>query len=242
MAIKVPKNAHVHVVGDSLTAFGWYVPLEALASQASTVLPTPPVAATAGVGAVAATSGVGAVPAVSGANQAGPFASVTWTADGVPGIGIDGVAAAVNSMIVAFNPDALIIELGRNSTGSPTAESDAVSLISQVLAWKSTLPILWVGAIWAGENWSSPPPAWNNPSTDAAMDGVNAAIQTAIASFGLPDQIQYCPARQLVLPHEIASNPGNAALGILTSDGTHPNAAGQPIMSSVVLPSLEFLG
>ena len=149
-----------------------------------------------------------------------------WTAAGTAGFATANVTANFQAMVGAYAPiDQLIIQLGRNEINAAVVQGDATTLIRlcQVFAPK----IIWVGGVWWGsENWAAGPVWADFPAGEA----VNVAISAACTATGAT----YCDARAGVLPLEVTANPGHAINGILTDDGTHPNATGKTTMSTVV--------
>ncbi len=86
-----------------------------------------------------------------------------------------------------------------------------------------------------GELWQDGPPAAfasSNPY-NARISDLDQAIQDVVAASPSAN-VTYVPVRAVALAYEQAHNapaPGVSA-GILTSDGLHPNATGQALMSA----------
>lgn len=214
----IKQHDHVHVVGDSYVNALWYAPLETMVANAK--------------------------------DDTGTVMSVTWTVNGVPGYAPATVYANRQSMIFDYDPDFLIIELGRNSTATDSTQlaADVEQLLIAILAWKPTIRLAWIGAMWANEIWTqvgAQPPTWNNVNGgDAIMAGVNTVIARVCAKYNVP----YVDGRGFSLQYEPYYNPnknpsGQSAAGPpngLTSDGTHPNANGAQVMSQAMFNALSF--
>jgi hypothetical protein len=155
-----------------------------------------------------------------------------WTSVGNPGFGIQNTIDNFGTMIAPYNPTTFVIALGRNDypdggNGSG-AGALAVTLVNMIKAAKPNANIRWVStAIWVGENWvNTPPLQWNNGSSDALMDNVNASLATSLSGIGIP----FFNPRPGILIDEQIYNTSNLASGVLSSDGTHGTALGYYLM------------
>jgi lysophospholipase L1-like esterase len=186
---------------------------------------------------------------VAGAkDDTGALMSVTWTVNGVPGYAPATVYTNRQAMIFDYDPDFLIVELGRNSVGYPLTQvaADVDQLLNAVLTWKPRIRLAWIGAMWGGELWTQTgalPPTWNNYN-DAAVAATNTVIARVCAKYNVP----YVDGRSFALQYEPYYNPnknltGQSAAGPpngLTSDGTHPNVNGAQVMSQAMFNALSF--
>ena len=163
--------------------------------------------------------------------------------------------ANIDTWILATNPEVLVLEFGRNDVAPPLppftptplvdfrASYDAV--LDQTLAAFPSCKIVCLSILCDGEQWAAGP-VWNNafdpppsnPGYTPSIAEFNAQIQAScVAHGGL-----YIDLRGPALLVEAALNtpaPG-AGVGPLTIDGTHPNAAGQLLMSNAVFPAFVF--
>jgi hypothetical protein len=210
------QGDRVHVMGDSLTYYGWHVPLESLVA--------------------AATDETGATMHVTWTANGQPgyhTDSITASLSTMlfpyaPDVVViesgrnDNAVAAVEYMSMTGLIDAI-------RAWKPNIRIIVVSVV-------------WAGEIWTQTGVL--PPAWDNTAhggySDTLISSENNGARLAAASRG----VTWCDARAYVLDFEVSYNPGKLAFGApgvtLTDDGTHPNAHGQQIMSQAVLGCLSF--
>ena len=229
MAVTVRPGNQVVFVGDSITAAGWFSVTGGLVDQINAQIPTvvAPRYASLAPGASVASLASGA--------RAATVASISThnvnrtVNSGVPGNQTSDIVAAVASRITDYNPDVVVMLIGindvTNAVALATIQANYDSILSQVRAWSGTVQIACVSVLWYGEQWVAGP-AWSNvPSFDAQIDALNSAIQALCTTYSAT----YINARSPALVYETANNapaPG-VRTGILSSDGLHPNAAGQ---------------
>jgi hypothetical protein len=157
-----------------------------------------------------------------------------WTANGTPGYSISDLIANFNTMVVPYDPDTIIVAIGRNQNGSLATGTLTTQYIGMLQAFKPSMKILWVTtAIWTGEQWAAGPPlVWNNTFGDSELDLDNSLMSAACAAASIP----YVDTRAPMLIQEQIWNTGNAFDGVLSVDGTHGTARGYYLMSQSVAP------
>lgn len=218
MSFTIVAGDRLHVVGNSITFFGFASATGSLFDQINATWPNP--AMSQNPGRSTGSSGV----VVSGANGAVVATQptrkqTTDTTSGVPGNKAADIAAAVASRIVAFNPSKLIIEVGINDQQASTNPAAfAASYDSIVTQTQSALPscqIMCLSLLSFNEQWVAGP-AW---PADSVVT-YNNAIQTVCTNRGCT----YVDLRAPLLAYEVINNspPPGAGSGIETSDGIHP--------------------
>lgn len=258
MAIPVHVGTNVDFCGDSLTAQGWFWSQQSQVGGTNLLvdqLSPPIVGQWAGQvsGRPASVGGhIGQVTAVSGGGQ------INAINQGHGQKKIADCLANINTWILATNPAVLVLEFGRNDVGPPLppftptplvdfrASYDAV--LDQTLAAFPSCAIVCLSILCKDEQWSSVPgqPTWNNefdpplsdPSYTPSILQFNQQIQQSCVAHGGT----YIDLRTPALAVEATLNvpePGTTT-GPLTIDGTHPNAAGQLLMSNATIPSFVF--
>lgn len=240
--LPVSAGKKTHFVGDSITALGWYSATGGIVDQVNATWPAP---ANAVIGATA----TGKAGVVSGASatviaSAQTRKSIAVTASGVSGNVVADVSSNMSTRVFAFNPDILIVELGVNDiltgTDITTFSNNVASLLSQALAWKPTLPIMWVGPTAYGEVWQVGPPVdWlSGYGNNVSFPTYIAAIRSACASVGAV----FVDTRAPLLVYESTHNtpaPG-ASQGIATLDQIHPNPTGQVLMGNETFAAMSI--
>lgn len=257
MTIPVTAGTTTVFCGDSLTAEGWFSDVESavggtnlLVDQLSSVTVQQwPGIVTNGALVSSATGEIGSNVAVPGGGQINAINS----GHGQKQIG--DCLANINSWILDFFPEVLVLEFGRNDVAPPLPPFTPTTLISfrasydavldQTLAMFPDCKFVCLSILCDGELWL-PGPVWNNffdpgtaePGYTPSIVEFNQQIQeSCIAHGGI-----YIDLRTPLLAFEVANNPQpSTATGIATIDGTHPNASGQLLMSDEVRPSFVFV-
>jgi lysophospholipase L1-like esterase len=236
MGFPIVAGDRVHVVGDSITQFGWATAAGSFFAQVNATWATPalaPIYASSSGGKVVASGG-----AVVIANSQPQGKAITATTSGVSGNKVADIQSAVASRIVAFNPTKLIIEVGINdflASTDPTAFGISYdSIVTQTLSALPSCQIMCLSLLTFNEQWAAGP-AWPGVAIDSAYD---PAIQTVCTNRGCT----YVDLRTPLLAYEVAHNtpgPPGVATGIVTSDGIHPIVtSGQVLMGTWVFANV----
>ena len=218
--IVVLQGDHCHVVGDSLTAYQWYLPLEAQVATAK--------------------DDTGAAMAVTWSAAGVAGYDVKTVFNNRQSMIFDHDA---DFMIIALGRN-------NTGTAAEQLAADVDQLLAAILTWKPSIRLAWIGAMWAGEVWTQSgdgPPMWNNPGADAVMEATNATIAAECAKYHVPyiDGRGYSLLQEpYYKPNKVAYGTGvGGPPQCLTFDGTHPNYGsgnGSVVMSQAVLARLGF--
>jgi lysophospholipase L1-like esterase len=235
MGFPIVAGDRVHVVGDSITFFGWATATGSFFDQiaATWANPSPaPIYSNSSGGKVVTGGGTVVV-----ANSQPTRRGITPTTSGIVGNKASDIAGAVASRIVAFNPTKLIIEVGINdflASTDPTAFGISYdSIVTQTLSALPSCQIMCLSLLSYNEQWAAGP-AWPGD----AVPTYDNAIQTVCTNRGCT----YVDLRTPLLAYEAAHNtpgPPGAGLGIVTSDGIHPIVtSGQVLMGTWVFANV----
>lgn len=132
--------------------------------------------------------------------------------------------ANIDTWLTPFGPTAVIVNLGTN-TPSTNVQADMQAFIDAMRARWPAIKILLVSVFLAGDNW---------PNGANAGDAERNAQRTAQNAAAAARAVDIIDVRTPAFAYLDANNPGHAANGILTTDGIHPNVAGQLLMSNTV--------
>lgn len=258
MSIPVHAGTRTVFCGDSLTAQGWFWSRESQVGGTNLLvdqLSPPTVRARPGVnvGRVSSATGtIGQVAAVSGGGQ------INAINQGHGQKQIGDCLANISAWILAHSPQVLVLQFGRNDVNPPLPPFTPTTLVSfrssydavldQTLAAFPSCAIVCLSILCDVEQWTTvnSVPVWNNafdpppsdPGYTPSITEFNAQIQQSCVAHGGT----YVDLRAPALAYEAANNtpaPG-VGQGIITIDGTHPNAIGQSIMSNAVFPAFVF--
>jgi lysophospholipase L1-like esterase len=234
--MRIVAGSHVHFVGDSITAISWFngqygggtyasAPNSFIDRIQSATQALPAVARpSSNSGAAAKIVGAGVAASVL-PSKPGLF---TVTASGVSGNkAADILSDGIPARITNFNPDVVVLEIGVNDAGGgtnpATFQTQYASIVSQVLAWKSTTQILCMGIACYYEQWQAGP-AWGPNIFDSAIDtGINPAIQ-AVVTANLAN-CTYVDLRTPCLAAEVTFNSPAPGItdGIVCNGAPHPS-------------------
>jgi lysophospholipase L1-like esterase len=258
MAIPVHVGTNVDFCGDSLTAQGWFWSTQSQVGGTNLLVDQlSPATVMARVGSVSghvasATGSIGLVSSVTGGGQ------INAINQGHGQQKIGDCLTNIATWILATNPQVLVLEFGRNDVGPPNPPFTPTTLVDfrtsydavldQTLAAFPSCAIVCLSIFMKDEQWGilNGSPAFNNefdpPFADLSYTPsiieFNQQIQQSCVAHGGT----YIDLRTPALAVEVAQNiplPG-ATTGPLTIDGTHPNAAGQLLISGAVLPAFVF--
>ena len=201
--------------GDSITARRWSEATGGLCDTIGQRMPGK-IFGSSGVGAVAASNGGGAVP---GLNRGYQFLNT-----GINGQKTADVLAGIQSQIIQWAPDWLVLLIGVNDIAGrlavATIEANYNSIMATVAAALPSCQIACCSILCYGEIWtlSGGVPVWNNGPTDTDLATVNSYIQNTICpTYGAT----YVDFRTPLLALQPSINPGQAN-NAFTTDGVHP--------------------
>ncbi len=230
--INIRPGNRLHFVGDSITAFGWYLGMETVLDAAVLALPQ--------TERLSTNSGRPGYNVGTSGSHVNTVANnpLVYTSSGVVGNKVADIATDVPTRILAFNPTIVFLEVGINdaiaSTNQGAFTASYFSILQQVKAWNANTQILCVNELCFGEQWiAGPPPQWGANVQDNFIASQNQAIAAVANAFAA----DVADVRAACLVQEVALNspaPG-AVFGIMTSDAVHPNAAGKAMMCSTAL-------
>lgn len=258
--IPVHPGDPVVMVGDSITAQGWYSDTASLVGGTGLLVNQilPPLVGprravvTGNVGLVAAGARPSSVASVTGGGQINAINS------GVSGNKIGDIEAAIPARITNFSPKVVVIEVGVNdnrglNTGVPTPLATFRASYDNVLATTisaiPTVKIVCIGIIFIQEKWATgPPPVFSGNPYDVSSGGgftpsiteYNTEVQGSCVGHGGTYVDVRTPA---ALQESISNTPAPGAVdGVLSlaADGVHPSAAGQLVMSTAA--AAAFVG
>lgn len=241
MAVQIHNGDVVLATGDSVTAGGYPTVPGGLRDLINAQLYAS-YGAVAGPGNIRATVGVGNVPPVP-VRTGIPRTPITMLNTAVPGITSTYVLANLSEMITSQNPDVLFLLIGTNEHLPPAnpsysyaqSQANLEAIVDQARAALPNLRIVLLSLLTFDEQWTAgSPPAWN--PVDVETDTRCGIIQTVAAEKGC----EFVDLRNPMLVQESLLNtpaPG-ATSGVLTSDGRHPNTAGQLFMGNTIVPHL----
>lgn len=172
------------------------------------------------------------------ASQAASPISVVNT--GVAGDTAAVLSAQVAARITSYNPDIIVIEEGINGESETPSQmgSDYASILDQIRAWSSTVPIVCVSILAYYEQWVPGPPPAAIPANDVTP--YNVALKAACDSFvNTTWQDNYGPFYVYESIHN-APAPGLAS-GVLLKDDRHPNPTGQLQMGDWMIGIFDVL-
>lgn len=166
--------------------------------------------------------------------------SVTYTTLGNNGDTLGNITTNISTDLFAYDPNFLVFQIGVNDATAGETIATYVprwrTFFNAALAWKPSLRILVLGAVWLGETWATGP-VWDNvPADDANMLAVTTATNAVCNAYS----VSYCDARGAALASMPANNPGKLSQGAETSDGKHPNATGKTVMCNAAYALLTF--
>lgn len=234
--MQIKAGSHVHFVGDSITAISWYdgqyggglyqAAPNSFLDRIQTAGQALPAVVRAGVntGMVAI---VGGMPATV---SPAPQNLMTTSQSGVSGnVAADILSDGVNVRVTNFNPDVVVLEIGVNDAGEGTDysvfQAEHASIIAQILAWKPTTQILCMGIACYFEQWQlvNGVPSWGIDIHDAAIIGINNAIQANVAANIA--NCTYVNLRDPCLATEVAFNspPPGLLDQIVCNGAPHPS-------------------
>lgn len=234
--------------GDSITAQG-YPTVSGGFQDLLTAKLTPYTASyTATAGGVAAKSANGAVSAIAGPpvtvpRGTFPTGSISIINTGIPGQTSGQLAADVANQITSHNPDVVVVLIGINDISSPTPDPVAYgvnvqSIVTQVRAWSSTVPIGLVSPLTFGDSWTAGPPvAFLSEGGDSTVLAFCAQLQTIAANN---TGVTYIPARDGMLAWEVTNNaPAPGVEGTLFNE-RHPTIPlGQVQLGTAMVPYFQ---
>lgn len=227
-----------YYVGDSLTGGGpstpYYTQFEA--DTASHVAPAVKIMTPPGIGATVTKATSGAT--TTAASLGGIAYRSSFVARGFPGFTIGQIANAEASWLpaaVSAGATIVIIEAGVNNVVNNTiadAAADSLALIADVHAALPAARVAFVNVFVYNEQYPAP--------TDAAVATVNAAIAATVAtnnSFAYLFDVR--TAQQAYEATNNVPAPGVSS-GLLTIDGTHPNATGLSNMTTSMESQISY--
>ncbi len=223
------SDFRVVMLGDSITAFGWY---NFFASQVE-------------LGQISHAPGL-PPPGPSPSNGARPTASHIWFNSGVAGDDcITILAATIAARVTAYLPDMVIVFIGINcwqhldANGTPTdgeCTTNHALILSQIKAQNPAAQILVMGPLCKGENW----PDGANTGQDPGINAKNAICSATALAAG----VTFVDLRPSFFAYEAINNPTHLQiLGPLTdadSIAVHPNDVGRQFLADVVLPFVTY--
>lgn len=259
MAINVTTGSKVVVVGDSITFQGWFSDTESLVGGTGLLvnqLSSAIVGVRAGVVAAGASSATvtnsslrATAAKVSGGGQINAINS------GVSQNKIADIEGAIAARITNYSPTVVIIEIGVNdcrglNAGAPTPlvtfRASYDNILTTVKATIPTVSIICVGILLVQEHWTASggihftTNPYDTGSTIPSIEQYNTEIQASAVAHGCT----YVDIRAAAaIAESVQNSPAPGAIdGILTqvSDGIHPSAAGQLVMSTAVAAALQF--
>lgn len=256
--IQVHDGTNVLMLGDSLTAQGYFWSQQSqvggtnlLVDQLSPVTVKQRFATVSGVPAKATGVLATVVPVALGGQ-------INAINQGHGQKQIGDALANFSTWVAPFNPAVVVIEFGRNDVNPPLPPFIPTTLVSYRASYDAVIAQtqaafpgvrivclsifmdqeqwITVGGVPTWNNLFDPPPS--NPTYTPSIVEFNVQTQQSCVNHGGT----YIDLRAPALAVEAALNtpePGSI-VGPLTIDDTHPNAAGQSLISNAVRPAFVF--
>ena len=250
MSSTVRQGDTLVFVGDSLTALGW---MDEAVADIQAAIPQ------RYVGAASVSDGTrGSVVGTPGTFTPIPYDAIVAVNSGVGQNRVANIEADITGRILQYGPTHVIVEVGRNDVNPPVAPFTPTTLVAfrasldnildTVLAADPTISITCLSIFTSGELWitSGGQPAWNNyfdPTPGSSYTPSIAEFDAQIQASCVAHGGTYIDLRGPALAYEAIHNvpePGTAT-GTLTVDGTHPNAAGETMMSDLYMATVTVV-
>lgn len=182
--------------------------------------------------------------AVTAAFNAASQTPPTFVNSGVTGANAQFLQQAPNfaNLVTNHDPDHVVLMVGTNDVTQNVQEAAfrgfVASILSQSWSFNANMKFHLVDSVFRnGENW----PNGTQGASDVSMDALN--FQMASLAYANPGRCEYWQLRSQCWAWEAANNPGHAASGLLTQDGTHPSntpAMGQSDSGQSLFSSLAY--